>query len=554
MLYELYAENFALIDKLKISFTAGLNVVSGETGAGKSVIIDAVSVLMGGRFHDYYLRSGCDRCVVEGVFIAPYPQEALLLFQAAGFDIGEDEEIVLSREVNAVGRSVSRINQRPVNVSFLKELSKLLLNIHGQSEYTLLFDDMRQLSFLDSFGGSNLQKTVTAAAEAYNQYTAAVALLKKYEAQSGESLQRQDFLAYQIKEIEKAALIIGEDEDLEREFSRLSHGETLTRSATDAYTRVYGSGGALEPLSAALSSLRNISSLDKEAENLAVRLESLYYELEDMASSINSYKNSVVNDPYRLEEVSGRIAEINRLKKKYGATVQGILDFAAKAGEEYDNILDHDDLIKKAQQAVAERKGLFDELCVNLSALRKETAEKLNFAVTSELKELYMPEAYFEVSLEPCPPCVSGAEKAVFLISPNIGELPLPVSQIASGGELSRIILAIKVILAQIDQVPTLIFDEVDSGLGGGAISAVSRRLHFISEHTQVICVTHSPILAAAADSQIYIYKKVDSGRTFICIKELNSEERTGEIARMLAGESITEATIVQAKELLKQK
>ena len=553
MLYELYAENFALIDKVKISFTAGLNAVSGETGAGKSVIIDAVSVLMGGRFHDYYLRSSCDKCVVEGIFIAPYPREALLLLQSAGFDIGEDEEIVLSREVNAVGRSVSRINQRPANVSFLKELSKLLLNIHGQAEYTLLFDESRQLSLLDSFGGDGLQKAVRSVDEAYNNYAAAVALLKKHEEKSGESLQKQDFLTYQIKEIEKAALTVGEDDDLEQEFSRLSHGETLARSASDAYARVYGSGGAMEPLAAALSSLRAVSSLDKEAEELAVRLENLYYELEDTASSVNSYKNSIVNDPYRLEEVGGRIAEISRLKKKYGTTIQGILDFAAKAAEEYDNILNHDDLIKKARQAAAEKKSTFDELCVHLSALRRETAGKLNSAVTAELKELYMPEAYFEVSLEPCPPTARGVEKAVFLISPNIGEAPLPVSQIASGGELSRIILAIKVILAQIDQVPTLIFDEVDSGLGGGAISAVSRRLHFISEHTQVICVTHSPVLAAAADSQVCIYKKVEGGRTFIRVKELESEERIGEIARMLAGENITEVTIAQVKELLKK-
>ena len=553
MLYELYAENFALIDKVKISFTAGLNAVSGETGAGKSVIIDAVSVLMGGRFHDYYLRSSCDKCVVEGIFIAPYPREVLLLLQSAGFDIGEDEEIVLSREVNAAGRSVSRINQRPANVSFLKELSKLLLNIHGQSEYTLLFDESRQLSLLDSFGGDGLQKAARSVDEAYNNYAAAVALLKKHEEKSGESLQKQDFLTYQIKEIEKAALTVGEDDDLEQEFSRLSHGETLARSASDAYARVYGLGGAMEPLAAALSSLRAVSSLDKEAEDLAVRLENLYYELEDTASSVDSYKNSIVNDPYRLEEVGGRIAEIIRLKKKYGTTIQGILDFAAKAAEEYDNILNHDDLINKARQAAAEKKSTFDELCVHLSALRRETAGKLNSAVTAELKELYMPEAYFEVSLEPCPPTARGVEKAVFLISPNIGEAPLPVSQIASGGELSRIILAIKVILAQIDQVPTLIFDEVDSGLGGGAISAVSRRLHFISEHTQVICVTHSPVLAAAADSQVCIYKKVEGGRTFIRVKELESEERIGEIARMLAGENITEVTIAQVKELLKK-
>ncbi len=549
MLYELSVENFALIHKLSLPLSSGFNALTGETGAGKSLIVDAVALLTGGRATDTLIRSGSDRCRVEGVFGGPYPPELNRLLEDYWEEDSEDDNLILSRELVRDGRSTCRINGRAATLNLLKQAGKLLVNIHGQHEHMLLLEEDKQLQLLDSFGGSSQLVAREAVGQAYASLTAIQNKLTAYEENKADRSQRLDWLAFQINEIEQVAPQADEDEALQEEAQRLSHGEKLLTFSAQAHQALDQSG--LSALADASAAMRQTAALDKQAEELHTRLESLYYEAEDVTREISHYRDNLSVDTYRLEEVESRLAQLGRLKKKYGPGLQDVLRYLEKAKEEQQQLSDLDISGDALAQQLAEATTLYNHKAEYLSLMRQKTGLMLGEAITGELQKLAMSQACFRVDLPSCEISAKGREKAQFMICSNAGEQFQPVAKIASGGELSRIVLGMKVILSKLDRVPTLIFDEVDTGLSGRALDAVAERLAVVGQNAQTLVVSHGAVMAAAADRQIHISKQVMEGRTVITAKTLQGEKRVEEIARMIAGTNITPTTIKQAEEML---
>ena len=552
MLYELYVENFAIIGQMRLRMGQGLNALTGETGAGKSLVIDAVALLIGGRGSDSFIRSGFERCVIEGVFTRPFSAELIQALQELGLaPDDEDDTLILSRELIRGGRSNCRVHGRAVNLGQLRALGRLLLNIHGQMEHMLLLEEEQQLRLLDSYGGPTLLQIKEQVGKAYAHMREKQKLYHDHEQHKAARQERMAQLKEQIKELENAALKPDEEEELRRESQRLNNAEKLLAFSAEAQAGLSGNNGATEKLSAARSALRQIARLDEQAQTLAARVESLYYEAEDVARELDHYAAALGTDAYRLDELESRLALLGRLKKKYGGESARLLEYLGEAQAELNNLDELDFSGGKASQALREAQAEYDKAAQQLSAARTAAAQKLSAAINGELQLLCMNQAHFRIDLPADSPSAAGREKALYMIRTNEGEEFRPVARIASGGELSRIVLAMKVILAQLDSVPTLVFDEVDSGLGGRALNAVAQRLAYVGQSTQAIVVTHAPVMAAAANRQLHVSKHVTEGRTEITVAALSGEERIDELARMIAGENISQTTRNQARELL---
>lgn len=547
MLQELYVENFALIEKLSLSFMPGLNVLTGETGAGKSLLLDAVSLLMGGRAQEQFIRDGHEKCLVEGVFALPFPAEICQLLEENGFEL-EDETLILSRQYGGGGRNSCRLNGRSIPLTLLRKLGRLLINIHGQMEHMSLLEENKQLQLLDSFGGEALLTQKEAVARSFALLSKWRRKAKAYEEEKQARAQRVDWLKFQIQEISAAHIDIGESKELEKEKNRLLHGERLLTGAAASAAQAEK---AWDAAARSLEALKDGADLDEEARRLQSRLENIYYELEDFVREIGDFKEQINMDPHRLEAVENRLAALNSLCKKYGPALEDVLSYAEKAEEELFSLEELSLSGAQAQEEYTKELANYETLAQKLKNLRQNAAEKLGQAITGELRQLYMTEASLRIELEPKEPNAAGTEGALFLIQSNPGEKFQPVNKIASGGELARVVLAIQVILAQMDQIPTLIFDEVDSGLGGRALNAVARKMAFVGQSCQVFCVTHAPLMAAAAGHHVYISKKTVSGRTLIQAQVLKDEERIQELSRMIAGDNISGATLAQAKAML---
>ena len=548
MLYEIYTENFALISKLRLTLGGGMNALTGETGAGKSLLIDAVSLLIGARGSDTFIRSGCDKCLIEGVFLPPYPQSAVDFLHNQ--DIDDSDNIILSRELVRGGRSVARINGRAVSLSLMRELGRMLVNIHGQQEHMLLLEDEQQLLLLDSFE-PDLAPLLAKTADAYQKMQDARKKVAEYENDRERRTARMEELAYLIDELEKADLHPGEDQELADEARLLAHGEKLYQLSADAISALNGNGAAIDSLNAALAAVKNIADLDNKAENLSSRLQSIFFEAEDVSRELIAYRDRVDLDAYRLEAVDARLSLINKLKKKYHSDLDQLLDLLIQYQKEMAALeelsISGDSLYQAQQQAQAE----YEQIAGQLSIARANAAQLLGEAVTRELHLLAMPAATFQVDLPQIAPSAKGNERALFMIQPNTGEPFMPVAKIASGGELSRIVLGLKVILSRMDTVPTLIFDEVDTGLSGRALVSVAQRIAMVGESAQALVVTHNAVMAAAAAHQIMIEKHEEAGRTVVSAHNLSDTERIDEIARMIAGDKAGDTTRIQAQELL---
>jgi DNA repair protein RecN (Recombination protein N) len=552
MLYELYVENFAIIGQMRLRLGQGLNALTGETGAGKSLVIDAVALLIGGRGSDSFIRSGFDRCVIEGIFTNPFSNELNHALQGLGLVSDDDDDtLILSRELTRGGRSYCRVNGRAVNLGQLRALGRLLLNIHGQMEHMLLLEEEQQLRLLDSYGGAKLLQIKGQVGALYVQMREKQKLYDEHKQHKATRQERMALLAEEIKELEKAALKTNEEEDLRRESQRLNHAEKLMALSAEAQRELSGAHGAAEALSAAAAALRQAARLDEQAQLLLERMESLYYEAEDIARELDHYAAAISTDSYRLDELEGRLTLLGRLKKKYGGEAAQLLEYLQQARSEFNALDELDFSGNKTLQALKETEAAYALAAGQLSAARVAAAAKLSAAINEELQLLCMSQAHFRIVLPADNPSATGQEKALFMIRTNEGEEFRPVARIASGGELSRIVLAMKVILAQLDSVPTLIFDEVDSGLGGRALNAVAQRLAYVGQNTQAIVVTHAPAMAAAANRQLHVSKHVAEGRTEITLAELSGEERVDELARMIAGDNISKTTRNQARELL---
>lgn len=555
MFAELYIENLALIEQAGLELQPGLNVLSGETGAGKSMLLDAVGLLLGARADKDLIRRGAESAKVQGVFLPPYSKGLQAELAELGLTETAEDELILSREVVLNGRSVCRVNLQPVPLTALKRLGRLLINIHGQQEHILLLEPENQRHLLDSFGGKAHEDLLEQVAAAYREWRGCERAYRQAEQESTDDNERRRFLQYQIDELEAANLRAGEEDELAAEAAALSSVQKRSGHTNAAYQAIYADkAAALTNLSLAVRELELLARVDGQVEPLFKRVQGLYYELDDAAMELRAYKEAIVDDPSRLDEISARQYELKVLGKKYNATEERLLEILAANRQELERRENREEYIAELKKKAASALAAYQEIAAKLHALRERTGAELARQIEGELHYLQMSSAKFAVELPEKPPTADGIDEVCFMISPNAGEELKPVARIASGGEMSRIMLAIKVILAGLEEVPTLIFDEIDTGLGGRALGSVAEKLVQVSAETQAICVTHAPVLAAYADNNLIVEKKEQDGRTVTAVRTLSAAEKVGEISRMLAGDKVTETTLRQAEELIAQR
>ncbi len=547
MLSLLHIENIAVIQCADISFDKGFNVLTGETGAGKSIVIDAISAIMGERAYRDMIRTGSTKASVRGVF-TQVPE--LPWFQENGVEY--DPETVIQREVYLDGKNVCRVNGSLVSVSILRKLGVQLINIHGQHDSASLFDENNHLILLDAFSGNEpLRREYGEKYETYTQLQRQIASLTMDE---GEKLRKMEMLRYQIQEIEKAKLTPGEDETLEQRRKLLQNSEKISDNLHDAVNAVYGgedTDGAASLLGEAERSLSRLSRFSEDFTELHQRVADLMYQVQDVAEELRIARDDLSYSADELEEIESRLDVIHRLRKKYGATCQDILDYKEKASQELDEIVFSDDHLEHLKGQCEKAKEAAWEAAKRLRQSREVGAQVLSRQILSELAQLDMPKVQFRCQFSQTDLTASGADLVAFYMSANAGEALKPLSKVASGGELARIMLAMKNVLAQQDQVATLIFDEVDTGVSGRAAQKVAEKLRSVSQNKQVLCVTHLPQLAALATTHFLIAKEERDGRTYTSVTPLDKEGRKRELARIIGGANITETTLKSAEEML---
>jgi DNA repair protein RecN (Recombination protein N) len=568
MLRELVIENFALIERLNLEFGPGFNIMTGETGAGKSIIIDTVSLLLGGRSSTEQVRVGADAAQIEGVFELESRPELLDLLTDWGIPIGDDQLLVVNREINKSGRSRCRMNGQIVTVLTLNKVGQFLMDIHGQHEHQSLFSAVSQRELLDRFGGEPLKKQADQVGELYRRWQGVKRELAALEMDEAEEKRRLELIDFQLQEIEAAQLQPGEEEELSRERELLAGAERLYASISEAYQLFYGaeeSSSVLDQLDAGAEALARAVEIDPGLQQWVEATTQVACQLEEVTREIRSYRERILFDPERLNQVEERLDEIAKLKRKYGHSIPEIIAYAAKLKAELNSLTDR----SERQQALAqELRRVEEELAgavLALSTLRRETAERLERAVTEQLHEVNMGKTVFKIALhrvvdeekglliedEPLAVGKDGIDQVEFLVAPNPGEGLRPLAKIASGGELSRLMLVLKVILAEEDQIPTMVFDEIDTGIGGRTAQAVAEKLFLLGRTHQVICVTHLPQIASMAHRHFYIEKKTFNERTMIQVRALGKNERVEELARMLGGAEVTTTTREHAREML---
>jgi DNA repair protein RecN (Recombination protein N) len=549
MLTSLYIENIAVIEKSNIDLYQGLNILTGETGAGKSIVIDAINAILGQRTSKDIIRTGADSATVFATF-SDVNDTVISKLQDNGYDL-EDDELVISRSLTVSGKNNCRINGRPCNVSFLRELGLNLINIHGQHESYELFSPETHITYIDNLASNS--KLIDEYKSAYNKYKSLKKELRAFESDDNKREQRIDILTYQVNELENADIQVGEIEALQEERQVLMNFEKISTALYKAKASLEGngSGGAIDTIDDAVTSMVKASMLNPELEGLSSRLSDLYYEMQDINNEISNVIDESEANPYRLEEIEERLDLLNKLSRKYGNTEEEILNFLENAKGELETLLQYDanrsELINKCNEAKANAQMLADKL----SASRKATARSFEKKVKAEMVFLDMPNVELVVSQGTVELGENGQDEIELLISANPGEEPKPVSKIASGGELSRMMLAIKTVLAESDVIDTLIFDEVDTGVSGSAAQKVGLKLKEVSKSRQVICVTHQAQIAALADSHYLISKNIVDSRTFTSIKLLDYNERIRELARIIDGVNITETALAHAERLI---
>ena len=547
MLSLLHIENIAVIEQAEIRFGHGFHVLTGETGAGKSIIIDAISAILGERTYREVIRTGTDKAFVSAIFTEVPPLNWFVQYH-----VPVQDELLIQREIFLDGRNVCRVNGQSVTVSALRSLGSQLISIHGQHDSQQLFDEERHLGILDAFAGDG--DLLAQYAAAYETVRACRAALDRLSIDEGEKARRQEMLQHQIRELERADLKPGEDVRLEQRQKVLMNGEKLMDSLTDASRCLLGdddSDGAETLLSDALRELAVASRYDDAIQPLREKLEELSYQLSDLCEDVRDYRDGLSDAEEELDEIGARLDLIHKLKRKYGETCEQMLAFLDQARAELDDIVFADEKIKQAEKALAAAVAAATELAEQLHAVRKEAASRLERRITAELSELNMPRVQFVCQFAEIPLGPNGLDGLRFLMSANVGESLKPLSKVASGGELARIMLAIKNVMASQDAVGTLIFDEVDSGVSGRAAQKVAEKLRRVSEGRQVLCVTHLPQMAALADQHLLISKSVRGERTYTEVQTLDREGRIRELARMISGSVITDNTLRSAEEML---
>ncbi|MDD4801698.1 MAG: DNA repair protein RecN [Syntrophomonas sp.] len=556
MLQEIYIRNFVLIDELRIEFSAGLNVLSGEAGAGKSIIIDALGLVLGERIKNDYIRDQSSKAVVEAVFEIGNNNEARLFLLEQGL-IEEDDEaistIILTREIHVNGKTAARINGRNVTVYALKTLSTYLVDVHLQNDRQNILRPVNYLGYVDGFD-HKLEKLLPDLANLYNLLNDKRKQLEELRLHRHQRVQRLDFLTYQINEIEESQLRFGEEEELSELRQRIKNAGKLLESSSRIFGLLYNSekqSSAYDQVSCALEISQELNT-DSFFADMIEPLENIYYSLQDISSRISAYKDNLEFEPGQLEEIENRLYKISKLKNKYGETIQDILNYLQNAYAEREALDQSDELMADIEAELTSLNHQYLQLAAAITNKRKQAAHLLEKKVYDELKGLNMPGIKFKVAVKQKEnPNAKGMDEIEFLFSPNPGEELKLINRIASGGEVSRFILAIKKALADVYHIPTLVFDEIDVGLGGSALNAVARKLAELSRARQLILVTHSPQVASYADQNYVIEKIVKNNKTLTKIKKLDENEKVLEIARMLDGDNYSCLTLEHAQEMI---
>jgi len=563
LLVELSIKNFAIIEELSLSFTSGLTVLTGETGAGKSIIIDAINLLAGGRGSSEFVRHGENKAEIEGMFMVQDDEHPVYnKAEALGIDV-TDGIIILRRDIALNGKSVCRINGKMVTTGMLKEIGQTLIDVHGQHEHQELMDHHFHLPLLDQFGGAEITSAYDEYEEVYDEYCKIHEQYNRLNQDERQTVHRLDFLTFQYNEIEKANLVMNEDEELFEEKKRINNFEKIYEGLHTAYEALRGDQKALDWLSIAKNHMEDISTMDENAGDLSESISNSYYLLEEISLSIRNAYEMLEYDSERLNIIESRLNELNNLKRKYGKTIEEILAYYADIEVEIETLQNRETHLVKLEKELVEKKEELLKAALKLSDIRQRNAEILTSQILQELKELYMEKTKFEVVFlrKPVPEQVlshrdiakNGLDEVEFYISTNPGEPLKPLAKTASGGELSRIMLALKNIFSKHSGITSIIFDEVDTGVSGRVAQAIAEKIYKVSVDSQVLCISHLPQVAAMSDTHLYIEKETLDGRTKTSVRPLSFDDKVKEIARMISGVEITSVTKKHAEELLVQ-
>ncbi|MGF7397090.1 DNA repair protein RecN [Thermoanaerobacterium thermosaccharolyticum] len=557
MILALSIKNIALIEEAEIKFEDGLNILTGETGAGKSIVIDSMMLLLGGRANKDIIRNGTQKATVEGIFLINSHRDLIHnILDEAGIEYEEDDTLIISRDITENGRNYCRVNGRIVSLSFLNKLGTYLVDILGQHEHQFLLDNSKHMSILDNFQDKDFFRIKNLIKDLLEKYNSLNNKLKEFNLDDKEKISRIDLLKYQINEIESANIKPGEEDDLIEKRNILMNSEKLFNYMNESYNLLYKGIGdnasIIDTLSTVLKNLDTSFRIDKKLEKLKDMVESVLYTLEDCSLQIRDYVENIDFNADNLNEIEKRLDLLNNLKRKYGRTIEEIIKYKEEKNDELLKLLNAEKEINKIneekEKIMAKIKKLSDELHLK----RRNVADFLEKKISTVLSELNMPNTIFKVDIRKKDvPNENGMDDVEFLISTNIGEPLKPLEKIASGGELSRIMLALKTILADFDGISTLIFDEVDTGISGKAAQAVAEKIALISRNHQVICVTHLPQITSMADAHYKITKEVNKDKTYIKIEKLNYEGKIKELSRIISGSIMTDTTYNHSKELI---
>ena len=552
MILELYMKNCALVEESRVNLGENLNILTGETGSGKSIIIEALGLCLGNKYDKSFLRKGTEKGVAEIIVSSPSSNLKKILNE---YDIDfEDDELIITRIIYADGKSVARINGRTIKMSILKEIALTFIDLHGQHQNQALFNKDTHLKFLDLFGGKKLDIPRNEYKNIYVEYNQVKKSLNTLNENKDEKeIQREiDLLKFQINEIEAANLNKDEYGELLKQRDIYRNSEKIYNNLNSSYEKLHeGSINAVDLIGMASNELSEVSKYDEILREYSETIERIMYELQDTCRDLRNYKENIDFEPYELEQIEIRVDEINNLRRKYGDTIEDILNYKDKISARLEEIVNRDEMAEELKNKLILLEEDLSKKADNLTKIRKDIAVDLEEAILNELKSLDMKGVSFKVNFIETNYSQHGNNDVEFMISFNLGEDLKPIYKVASGGEMSRFMLAFKTILADIDEIDTIVFDEIDTGISGIAAQVVGEKLHNIAKKKQILCITHLPQIAANADTHFCISKNSDENRTYTTIKRLNDEESINEIARLIAGSNITDTTIEHAREIV---
>lgn len=554
MLLQLNISNFALIENLTISFDKGFNVFSGETGAGKSILIDAISYVLGGKFNKELIRTGEDKTFVEAIFTIENENTKTVLNE---LEIDYDDIVIISRETFQSGKSITKVNNKSVIIANLKLITATLIDIHGQHENQNLLDSANHINYLDTFSGNEIDEALIIYKEKYKELKEIDNKINHLQGDNSDRDKLMDFLKFQIEEINSARLNVNEEDELQSKYEVLSNAEKINNALNQCYNVLYegddNSSSVHDALGSVLKDLKSVENHIEKLRDITSSLQDIYYILEERIEEIRQIKDSIYYDENELEYINNRIYQIGNYKKKYGKTIKDILDYRDKIQNQYDEMINRTEIIEKLSIQKSKIVKELKDYGKVLHNIRSRYSEELAIRVKNELQYIGMGKSVFKISVDAVEDfSINGCDKVQFLISTNPGEPLKPLEKIVSGGELSRVMLALKVVFVNKDKIPTVIFDEIDTGISGRVAQSVGEKMYQVSSKHQVLCVTHLPQIACMSDTHYVVLKEVKDNKTYTNVIKTDTVQKEYEIARMIGGADVTKLTLESTRELIK--